>query len=108
MPIRQLHESEVTATIAETAVPVVIDFWAAWCGPCRAVAPQVERIADAYGDRGLVFCVDIDAAPSVAASFGVRSIPTIMRFDRGAPTATIIGAHPAETIVHALGIPPLA
>ena len=106
--ITHLTADTFEAAITAAGVPVVVDFWAAWCGPCRAVAPQLERMAGVYGERVVIAKVDIDAEPALAARFDVRSIPTILRFDGGTPTATVIGAHPAETIAASLGLPPLA
>lgn len=106
--IPHLTADTFEAVITAAGVPVVVDFWAAWCGPCRAVAPQLERMAGVYGERVVIAKVDIDAEPALAARFDVRSIPTILRFDGGTPTATVIGAHPAETIAASLGLPPLA
>ena len=106
--ITHLTADTFEAAITAAGVPVVVDFWAAWCGPCRAVAPQLERMAGVYGERVVIVKVDIDAEPALAARFDVRSIPTILRFDGGTPTATVIGAHPAETIAASLGLPPLA
>ena len=106
--ITHLTADTFEAAITAAGVPVVVDFRAAWCGPCRAVAPQLERMAGVYGERVVIAKVDIDAEPALAARFDVRSIPTILRFDGGTPTATVIGAHPAETIAASLGLPPLA
>jgi thioredoxin len=72
---------------------VVVDFWAPWCRPCRRLAPAIERLAEERPDI-VVAKLDVDAAPELAGRYGVRSIPTVIRFDRGRPTAVLSGALP--------------
>jgi putative thioredoxin len=74
--------------------PVLVDFWAAWCAPCRALAPVLERLAAAYADRADVVKVDSDAEPELAARYGVRSLPTLALFRHGRPVDAVIGAQP--------------
>lgn len=84
--------------------PVVVDFWAAWCGPCRKVAPELEKLADAHGGAVKVVKVDVDANGAVAQRYGIQGIPTISLFRDGRPVATSVGAKPRAAIEADLGI----
>lgn len=86
-----LAETHFQSFIDASAGAVVIDFWAPWCGPCRAMAPRLERLAAIHGDRLQVRKVNIDEAPRLAAEFGVRSIPTLVLFKDGQPLSQLIG-----------------
>jgi thioredoxin 1 len=93
-------QSEVLASEGK----VVVDFWAEWCGPCHAVAPVLERIADEHSLK--VVKINIDNEQSLAQRFGVSSIPTMMLFENGEPTATAVGALPKGALERALGLAP--
>lgn len=84
--------------VLKSEVPVLVDFWAAWCAPCRAIAPSVDALADEYAGKVKVGKVDIDAHPDVAQSFGVRSIPTLIIFKQGAPVGQLVGSAPKARI----------
>jgi thioredoxin 1 len=87
---------EAEALKAET--PVLVDFWAEWCGPCRMVAPTVAQLADEYKGK-IKFCkLNVDQAREVASKYGIRSIPTLMLFKAGNVKDTIIGAQPKESL----------
>ena len=104
-----MAEITLTASNFETEVlksdlPVVVDFWATWCGPCRMVAPVVAKIAEKYAGRLKVGKVNVDDEVELATQFGVSSIPTILRIDGGKITATAIGYRPQEALEEALNL----
>jgi len=83
MSVMHFTDANFKAEVLESATPVVVDFWATWCGPCRMVAPVVEEIAKEYAGRVKVGKVDVDENSRVASDFGIMSIPTIMIFKNG-------------------------
>jgi thioredoxin len=90
--------------VLESTVPVVVDFWAEWCGPCRAVAPEVEALADQYGSAIKVVKVDVDANHAVAERYDIRGIPLIGLFEGGKLTKQAVGARPRHGIETELGL----
>ena len=84
--------------------PVIVDFWAEWCGPCHMVSPALHQIADEREDELRLVKVNIDEQPALASRYGVMSIPAIVLFKDGAPAAATIGAQPKAAIERALGL----
>jgi thioredoxin 2 len=84
---------------AQTDLPVIVDFWAGWCGPCRSMAPHFEQAAHQLKGRAVFAKVDSDANPQLAARFAIRSLPTVVKLQRGREAARLSGARPASELV---------
>ncbi|MFQ5699166.1 MAG: thioredoxin [Myxococcota bacterium] len=96
--ILEVTDATFERDVLKSKTPVLVDFWAEWCGPCRALAPVVKEIADTYGERITVAKLDIDANPSVPASLSIRSIPTLLFFRDGAVVDSVVGAVPKAQV----------
>ena len=102
--LTEVSEQEFNEAVIAADSPVVVDFWAEWCGPCRLVHPELEKIAVEYEGKIKVVKLNIDEAPGVAAKYGIMSIPTIALFVDGDVKAQVIGARPKDDIVMGLGL----
>ena len=89
---RAIAEAEFDEVVLKSELPVLVDFWAEWCGPCKMIAPVVEELAKEYDGRLVVGKVDVDKAPEVAGKYGIRSIPSLLIFKGGEVVETIVGA----------------
>jgi len=99
MPIN-LNDKNFNDEVVNSQLPVLVDFWAGWCGPCKAVAPILEDISNQYSEKFRVAKVNVDENPDLASNYGIRSIPTLILFKDGKQIDSIMGALPKEAIIN--------
>jgi thioredoxin 1 len=97
-------ESSFEQEVLQSEKPVIVDFWAEWCGPCHAVSPVLDKIAEERQDDLRLVKVNIDEEPALAQKYGIVSIPTVILFRAGEPAAAAIGAQPKSAIERSLGL----
>jgi thioredoxin 1 len=90
--VKTLTDATFDDEVGKAPTPMIVDFWAPWCGPCRMVGPIIDEIAQEHGDKVCIGKLNVDENPGVASKFGIMSIPTIMLFKDGQPDKKIIGA----------------
>jgi len=100
--VKQATDSNFQTDILSADKPVLVDFWAEWCGPCRAVAPAVEAVAEEYRQRASVYKMNVDENMKVSQQFGIRGIPTLIVFKDGQEQERIVGAVSREAIAEAI------
>ena len=106
--IKHATDATFEELVLKNERPVVVDFWAAWCGPCRMVAPELERLAEKYDGSVDVVKVDVDANPALSQAFNVMSIPMIGLFKPGEPPMAVAGFRPMEQLEQHFGLKELA
>ncbi|HMW34280.1 thioredoxin [bacterium] len=97
-----LSDASFENEVIKSDKPVLVDFWATWCGPCRMIAPMVEELAKEYDGKAKICKIDVDANPAVASKFGIMSIPTLLFFKNGQLADKVVGAVPKAKLVEKL------
>jgi thioredoxin 1 len=100
--VREVTDASFEQEVLGAGGPVLVDFWAPWCGPCHAIAPVLERLEDQAGERMTFTKLNVDQNPVTASRHGVLSIPTVIVFEGGEPQETVLGARPADHFERAL------
>lgn len=98
MATKPVTDATFDAEVRQAAVPVVVDFWAPWCGPCRQIGPDLEALSEEYGERVKIVKVNVDENPDLPASLGVRGIPALFLFKDGQVVSNKIGAAPKAAL----------
>jgi len=97
-----LNDTDFAKEVAESTIPVLVDFWATWCGPCQMMGPVVDGIAQDYDGKVKVMKLNVDANPMIPAKFGIRGIPTLLLFQNGEVVDRIVGAVPKSAVENSL------
>jgi thioredoxin 1 len=100
--VRDVTDASFEQDVLQAEAPVVVDFWAPWCGPCHAITPVLEQLEQRAGERIVFTKLNIDENPVAASRYGVLSIPTVILFEHGEPQETVLGARPAAHFERAL------
>ncbi len=93
-----ITESSFDEVVLQAAVPVLVDFWAEWCGPCKMLAPTIEELAGDYSGKAVVGKVNVDQNPGLAEKYGIRGIPTLIIFKNGENVEQVVGVQPKQAL----------
>lgn len=102
--VNSLQANTFDEAIKNATQPVVVDFWAEWCGPCRMFSPIVDEVAEEHADKVVVYKLNIDEAQDIAARYGVMSIPTLILYENGEPASKLVGVQSKEAVEAFIGI----
>ena len=102
--VLEINDLNFETEVLKSSVPFLLDFGAAWCGPCKALAPIVDKLADEFTGKVRVGKLDIDDSPAIANKFGIRGVPTVLVFKAGAEAARHVGMTNKETLIKLLGV----
>ena len=102
--VLEVTDSNFQAEVLDSDLPVIVDFWAAWCGPCRMVGPIVEEIANDHEGKVKVAKLNVDENRETATKYGIMSIPTILLFEKGSISKQVVGAMPKGALIQELGL----
>jgi len=100
--VLEVNDSNFEEVVVKSDKPVIVDFWAEWCGPCRMIAPIIEELSKEYSGKAVVAKCDVDSSPQVAAKYGIRNIPTVLFFKNGEIADKQVGAVPKVNFINKL------